>query len=240
MPTHFLNSCTARYYVPTLIFLLFLLIIFGISSLAVNVSSAETLEAGVKPGDWIEYELNWTLPPREPPYPLKIRREILAVNGSTLKVKIVQEMSDGSVENSTRKGDFIEGTGAAALIFIPPGLQSGDFVSIEGFGVVLINGTDQRTYLNTERTVLWSDFSEIGFDILVFWDRETGVALEMHTDSLTRAGVTTIVASNLWNSESGDDGDDNYNLLGLGTVLLIIAIVSVALLLRRRHISSSK
>jgi hypothetical protein len=213
------------------------LLLFVVPSLDVCVASAESPKAGVELGDWIEYELNWTTPPA-PPYPLKIRREILGVNGSLLKLRTIQEKSDGSVTNKTETGDFINGTGAAAMVFIPPGLKPGDSVRIEGFGVVIINGTDKKTYLAKEHDVLWADFFEKGFDILVFWDKETGVALEIHISGGYREGVTKIADSNLWGSGAADDA--NYDFFGLLTLLLIITVISVGLLLWRRSVSSKR
>jgi hypothetical protein len=238
MSSGFLGSGLERQYILGIITLLVVSLFFSVLSLKVDVSLAESFQIGVKPGDWIEYDLNWTDPPGSP-YSVWIRDEVLDVNGSIITIERLQKMDDGSLKNRTETGDIVEGTGAAAAVFIPAGLRPGDLVSIEGFGLVSINGTEQRTYLGREHTVLWSDFLSKGFDLLIYWDRDKGVALEMHTQHITRNGVTKIADSNMWDSGSVDGGDDDY-FLWLGILMPIILIIVIALFLVRRNMSSKR
>lgn len=236
MLSHFFKSLVEKYSVLTIIALMFTLPFVRILCLDANAISEGKCKVGVKRGDWIEYEIKWANPPL-PPYSVWVRREILDVEGTIITVNITRKMFNESVINETKEGDVANGTGAADVMFIPSNLKPGDLVNIEAFGPVSINGTTQRTYLGTERTVLWANFSSTGFDILIFWDKEKGVALEIHHSRVAAQGTTKVIDTNLWASGSLDD---NNNFLGLGTLVLIIIILLIAFVIRKRYMSSKR
>jgi len=230
---HVVDRFVEKYSLLALIALMFTLSFVKLLCLDVDAVAAEEYEIGVKLGDWIEYEINWISPPPWA-YPVRIRREILGVEGTIITVTITQEMSNGTITNETREGDVAKGTGASAMIFIPANLEVGDWVHIEGFDDVSITGEHTRVYLGIERTVLYANFSSKGFDVLIFWDREKGIALEIHSSS-TYTSTAKVIETNLWSSESSD----NHYLLGFGTLVLII-IISAALIMRNRHMRSKR
>jgi hypothetical protein len=222
-----------KYSLLTLIALMFTLSFVKILCLDVDAFSAGEYEIGIKPGDWIEYGLIWTVPPSWP-HPVLIRREILDVEGTIITVRIVQELSNGTVTDTTEEGDVATGTGASAMIFIPANLRTGDLVYIQGFDDVTIAGGTVREYLGVERAVLYAEFSSHGFDIIIFWDKEKGTALEIYSSG-TYTSTAKVIETNLWSSESFD----NHYLLGFGTLVLII-IISAALIMRNRHMRSKR
>ena len=220
------NRLDEKYFLLHLFALILTLFLLTTLSPYAYVISALGFEIGVKPGDSIEYEINWIIPPSYAgPYPVWIRREITDLDGATVTMIITQEMSNGSVSEKTEEGNIESGTGAAAMIFIPANLEVGDQVSIQGFDDVRIIGESRRVYLEIERVVLFANFSDMGFDISIFWDKEKGTALEITTSHSTLGVKTTkIAATNLWSSESLDD-----NLVGFETSVFIV--FSIAMLL---------
>jgi len=230
---HILNRSEEKYSLLALIALMFTLSFAKTLCLDVGALTAREYKTGVKPGDWIEYEINWTSPPSWA-YPARTRREILDVEGTIITVTTTQELSNGTVTKETKEGDVAKGTGASAMIFIPANLEVGDWINIEGFDDVSITGENTQVYLGIERTVLYANFSSKGFDILIFWDKEKGTALEIHSSSIYTSTVK-VIKTNLWGSESFDN---NY-LLGFGTLVLII-IISAALIMRNRHMRSKR
>ena len=193
---------------------------------------AQDYKVGVESGDWIEYDLNWTRPPPNQ-YPIRIKRKVLTVDGPTITVEVMQELSDGTIEIDNRTGNIINGNGTAAMVFIPSDSKPGDIIFIEGFDPVRINGSDQRSYLGTYRTVLWAQFYSKGFDVLIFWDKETGVALEIFHEASFTMGITQVIGTNLWTHDS--QSENNY--LGL-IVLTLIIIFMIAFAVK--HIYSKK
>jgi len=235
MLSHFLKSLVEKYSALIIITLMFTLPFFRILCLDANAISEGKYKVGVNRDDWIEYEINWTILPSWDP--VWIRREILDVEGFIITVNITQKLSNGTVVSEVKKGDIEKGTNASAMIFIPANLELGDLVYIEGFDPVRINGTTQKTYLGIERTVLWANFSSRDISILIFWDKEKGVALEIHHSRVAAQGTVKVIDTNLWSSESFSD---DSNFLGLGTLVLIIIIVLVVFVVRKRHVSSKR
>jgi len=240
----FFDSLVKRYSVLVIVLLMSIFAIFGIFRLGVTVVLAEDYEVGVESGDWIEYELNWSVLPSED-YTVWVRREVLDVEDTVVTVNTTHRWSNGTVTSEVKEGDIVEGT-AAPMIFIPSNLNPGDSVNIEGFEAELIDGIVQRTYLGIERTVLWADFSQKGFNIRIFWDKEKGVALEIHhsriaSEVVTAQGITKVVETNILDSGSSDrDSGNNYGFLGIVTFIVIMLIVFVAFLVRRRRVSSKR
>ena len=221
-----LNRLEEKYFLSHLFALaLTLFFLTTICSHAYTISALE-FEIGVKPGDWIEYQIDWIVPPSyAESYPIRTKREITDLDGATVTMIITLEMSNGSVSEKTEEGNIESGTGAAAMIFIPANLEAGDQVSIQGFDDVRIISESRGVYLEIERVVLFANFSDMGFDISIFWDKEKGTALEI-TSSHSTLGVKTtkIAATNLLSFEPSDD-----NPVGFET--LVFMVFSIAMLL---------
>jgi len=222
-----LNRLEEKYFLLHLFALgLTLFFLTTLCSHAYTISALE-FEIAVKPGDWIEYQIDWIVPPYAESYPIRTRREITDLDGATVTMIITLEMSNGSVSEKTEEGNIESGTGAAAMIFIPANLEAGDQVSIQGFDDVRIISESRGVYLEIERAVLFANFSDMGFDISIFWDKEKGTALEI-TSSHSTLGVKTtkIAATNLWSSERLDD-----NPVGFETLVFIVFFIAMLLTL---------
>lgn len=230
------NRLVEKYVLLTIIALMFTLSFVKIHHLDVNAFSAEECEVGVKPGDWVEYEIDWISPPPSP-YPVWIRREILDVNSSVITVNITQQMADGAFTDETKLGDVANGTGASTMVFIPANLNPGDLVHMQGFDDVIITGETSKVYLGVERKVIYANFSSMGFDILIFWDKEKGVALEVYSIRTNGAqGITKVIKANLWKPESFDGNPLDFRIL----VLAIIIISLGAFIVLKRYVGSKR
>jgi hypothetical protein len=230
------NRLVEKYGLLTIIALMFTLSFVKIHHLDVDAFSAEECEVGVKPGDWAEYEIDWISPPPSP-YPVWVRREILDVNSSVITVNITQQMSDGAFTDGTESGDVANGTGASTMVFIPANLNPGDLVHMQGFDDVIITGETSKVYLGVERRVLYANFSSMGFDILIFWDKEKGVALEVYsirTDG--PQGITKVIKANLWKPKSFDGNPLDFRIL----ILAIIIISLGAFIVLKRYVGSKR
>jgi hypothetical protein len=133
--------------------------------------------AGVKPGEWVEYKIEWEDCPYSV-YQTRVRREIVDSSDSIINVSITTWWSNGTVSKETRTGDVSDGSGSSAMIFIPANLTIGDAVYIEGFDPTEIKGEEEREYLGFRRKVVYSEFTSRGFYVFIYWDKVKGVALE--------------------------------------------------------------
>lgn len=207
----------------------FLLILFSQSVLS------QQRVAGVKPGQYVVYSLEWERPPFEG-YPIEVRREILEVEGPNVRVRIVTRYSNGSVSEDEKTGDVSEGTGGAALIFIPANLSKGDVFGIRGLNDTIIILDEMDLWferLGVSRRVVYSSFTtKGGYDIKAYWDKVKGVALEINYSHDTW-GNNRIVAveTNMFTSSTNNQKSSNW---GFYFALATVIIVLFALLLRRR------
>jgi len=189
--------------------------------------------AGVRPGEWIEYSLEWEQPPYED-YPIKVRREILEVSGSSIRVKITTWLSNGTVSEDTKMGDVSEGTGGAALMFIPANLTIGDEVRIQGLNDTKIQDEIDRKYLGVIRKVVYSRFTAKGYDIKAYWDKIKGAALEiLYNHSSLGNNRIIVIDTNMFSTIPGND-KKNLNL-GFYFALATTTVVLFSFMLVRKR-----
>ena len=73
-----------------------LLEILSLLSLLSNLCIGANYSVGVKPGDWIEHEFSYSgVPPS--PYIVWVRRELLEVNGTWVRLNYTEVYSDGKI-----------------------------------------------------------------------------------------------------------------------------------------------
>lgn len=222
MSRHF-DSMPKKVFTLTFIILMFMPLFVGVLCLDVNALSTNDPQVGVKVGDWIEYDINWTTTPAYA-YPVATRREILDVKGTVLTINTTYELSTGTFTSNVTDGDVVNGSGSCALVFIPANLGVGDIVYIQGFEDVTkrIDSETTRTYLGVARTVIHAEFVSHGVDISIYWDKETGVALEINAVG-TYSSISVIRGTNMWSSNGGST--DGLRVLIFS--IIMISLVSV-------------
>lgn len=220
-------------FVLTIIILVFTLLFVNILCLNANIISANAYETGVKIGDWIEYEVNYTEPPPTA-YPLYTRREILDVKGTVLTINTTYAMSDETFSSNTADGDVANGSGPCAMVFIPANLGVGDFVYIQGFEDVQIRISDETTrmYLGVTRTVIYAEFTSHGFDLAIYWDKQKGTALEIYGAG-TYTSISQVIRTNMWSS-------GGVPTMGLEAWIFLIIMISLASILTYGYIHSQR
>ena len=197
-----------------------MVLIFNLISVTETVLPSNNIQLKIKPGYWIEYEIVWLSSPPWP-YPVWVRREILTVDGTRIKVNITQQLSNGTIRYDTKEGDVSRGTGSAALIFVRPNLKVGDVVFVEEFGNFTIRDEFIQNYLGFDRTVVVAAESIKDMNIIVYWDKEMGVALEIY-NSNSFTIMTKVIKTNLFTSTTLSLYDYFIILLSVSFVLWVI------------------
>lgn len=190
---------------------------FGFVSAQVSV--------GVQQGDWIEYSVIYTgSPPSH--YPKWIRIEVTDIQETIIFTDLTVERLDGTSE--TNSGTYDLEIGVFNLLLIPAGLEVGDEFYHEDFGEIAINGTEEYTYTDAKRTVVYATVEQAS----IHWDKATGILLQgnQSTDDFTQKLL--VDKTNMWQLQSfGLDSALLYILIV--AILVLIAVVAV-LLFRRR------
>jgi len=205
------------------------LVLFSQFSLAYVLSSGTV---GVSPREWIEYSIEWKPPGyyvvgEEPPN--KVRREILEIQGSIVRVNITAWYPNGTVSNDVKTGDVVNGTGGVALMIIPANLKEGDIIRIQGLSETdspKILGEMEREYLGTIRKVVYSQFIAFGYNITAYWDKLKGVALELKYEHSSKGSSRIVVsATNMFPTSNKSINFGSYFALALTVIALSVFII---------------
>ncbi|MGD6933924.1 MAG: hypothetical protein ACQCN5_06955 [Candidatus Bathyarchaeia archaeon] len=196
----------------------------------VCVSTAQPT-AGVKAGDWIEYEVTFTGTPSPDHSITFARMEILDVSGPMIYVNIISTYANGTQE--TTKSTLNLQTGQLIDDFIiPPNLKTGDSFYDSRAGNITISNTEQRTYAGAERTVV----SATNLGNTYIWDQQTGVSVEGTSSGEDYTMHSLATATNMWESASLDPV-----IVYTFIIIVIIIVVASAFLLytRKRNTSTT-
>jgi hypothetical protein len=195
-----------------------------VSMIFLAVASAEVV-VGVKPGDWIEYNVTFT-----GNVPLQhdvtwCRIEVTAVEEKNVYADITSRYADGGNEtvSSTVKLD----TGHIGEAFIiPANSDKGDtFSSYEG--TITISGVEETSCACAARSVVYANTSETTF----YWDRSTGFLVEANSSSSEFTMFTKAEETNIWQPQIF--GLDQTVFIAL-MVLVIVVVLALAIFLIRK------
>jgi hypothetical protein len=103
---------------------------------------------------------------------------VTQIDSDVITFDAASEMKDGSQQFQVLQVNPQEGKGLAKYLAIRAGLSIGDNAYDDPESVT-ITGTDIRTYDGIEREVVLADLSSSGDILTIFWDRATGVLVEM-------------------------------------------------------------
>ena len=233
---------------------------FGTLSMAIIVVSVSIIagftlvyaepSAGVKEGDWIEYEISMTGTGSMPPtHDVRwFRIEVLQVKGSAFSVNLIARYANGTVGSAIWKFNFTEGN-VGGWIIIPSNLGTGetfyDYSIHTGIPInVTIEDQEQKKVLDATRTVTY------GHDSLRHkeWDKATGVFIkttEVYKNVTSKTGwyiedltvTVKAIATNMWSPELivGIDPTVFYAVFTVVIVLATLIMSSVVVFARRKR-----
>jgi hypothetical protein len=211
-----------------------LIVLIAILSATITATGAVTV--GVKPGDWIEYQVTFTGTPPDPSHSITAARmEVMAVQGDVINVTIVSTYPDGTqaTTNSTLNldtGELIDN------FIIPAGLASGsEFSSTMGnMGKMMIGGDKQGSYCGATRTVVTATSGNNTYT----WDQATGVSVEGTTTEPTYTMHSLATSTNMWSSQTSLSGSPDmtivYAIVVVVVVIVLVAVVAVLAFRRRK------
>ena len=220
-------------------------------SIIASPALAHETSAGVKEGDWIEYNISVTGTGTPPPtHDVRwMRIEVLPVHGSAFNVNLTAKYANGTIGSAVWKFNFTEGN-VEGWIIIPSNLGSGDtFYDSSPHTKKPVNITiqrqEQKTLLGATRTVTYGNDSFRHKE----WDKATGVfvgASEVYKNVTNRDGwyidnltvTVEAVATNMWSPElvPGLDQTVFFALVAASAVLAVSTVCSLIVVTRRKRL----
>jgi len=172
----------------------------GNYSITASFVVVETGNVGIKAGDWIKLAYNTTGWPAGQPYPEWLKLEFLSLNGTIADVRATVHISNGSEQSDSGPVDVASGSQVPGLagILISANRTAGDSVYIVGYGNVAIEGEATRSYGGADRTVVSAGFSQNETQVTYYWDKLTGVIVEISSSSPGISGTVKATETNMW------------------------------------------
>jgi len=175
------------------------------------VASAEIV-VGVKPGDWIEYNVTVTGNVPEEHNVTWARIEVIAVEGKTIDIKVTSRYSDGREETATSTLNLETGQIGDDFI-IPANLDNGDTFLEQYEGTITISGVEEKTYMGANRKVVYATTSQTMF----YWDQSTGFLVEATSFYTDFTMITKAEKTNMWQTQ----------IFGIDPIIFIVPIIAV-------------
>ncbi len=174
----------------------------GNYSIMANFAGVGAGAVGIKAGDWIKLTYNTTGWPAGQPHPEWLKLEFLSINGTIANVQATVHISNGSEQSDSGPVDVVSGSDVPGLagIAISANRTAGDSVYIVGYGNVAIEGEATRAYAGADRTVVHAGFSQNETQVTYYWDRLTGVLVEISSSSPGISGTVKATETNMWGS----------------------------------------
>ena len=204
------------------------LIVLFLSADAMVASGAVSM--GVKEGDWIEYEVAFTGDSSFGHDVVWARLDVAAVQGNAFTVNITTKSSSGELTKETYSFDLETGELGDDFI-IPANLNKGDTFFNKNQGNITITGSERKTLLGAERTVLTASVAESTYH----WDKVTGVTVEANSTYSTYTIATKAIATNMWQPEILGLEPAAFVLVTVAAFAVVAALVFTVLSRRRRH-----
>jgi hypothetical protein len=183
----------------TFICVLVLASIISVSVLASTTLASDKISAGVKKGDWIEYNISITGPPLDPIRNLTwYRNDILDVNGAAFEANMTALTVNGTYSSSVWHFNLTEGQ-VQGWEIIPPNLDVGDtFFDSAKSANITVEGEEQKIVAGATRNVTrGNDPGKLYKE----WDKATGVYVNSVEHTKNYLVLTNATATNMWSPE---------------------------------------
>jgi hypothetical protein len=193
-----------------------------------SLASAD-LSVGVKSGDWIEYNVNYTGAPSQGHDVTWARMTVIGVQDTNISVSIISRYSNGYNETTNSTLNLLTGHLIDDFI-VPANLNVGDAFRDENLGNVTIRSVEQHTYAGALRTVVSASESNNTY----VWDQATGVSVEGTAQGSDYSIHTVVSATNMWLPTQGFDFTPLFLVAAVLLIVIIAAVAFVARYLRKR------
>ena len=186
---------------------------------------------GIKSGDWVKYAVTSTgNPPDVYAFNVTwIKIEFVNVTGTNLTFLGTLQLQNGTEINETGTLDM---TTANSFLLIPANSEIGDTIHL-GASSTVIAGETTRSYAGASRMILNASVSEQEGNITYFFDKQTGVAVEIYSNYSDYTISLVLTETNLWSG--GFLGLEWWAWVTITVVAAIIVVVIILVLRRRRH-----
>jgi hypothetical protein len=190
---------------------------------------ARDYAVGVEAGDWVRYDFKTTGPGLETPALAWTKLEVLSVVERNVTLRLTSQGQNGTETNQTITFDLAASGPGGYLWIVPANLTVGDSISLNG-GLRNMTIETTRMCAGANRTVIGTAFWEGPNMYSYYFDKQTGVAVDILKLSGGRTMDTVAEDTNIWNSAFSVS-----DVLFLMMIVAIIVVVTVVIVVFRRR-----
>ncbi len=199
--------------------------------LVASATVSASVSAGVKPGDWIEYDVVYSgNAPEGHNYPW-YRMEVVTVEGPVIVVRIMSRDANGVMHGNSTYTLNLETGHLIDEFIIPANLNVGDTFFDETYGNVTISGVQERIVAGAKRTIIQGEVPSNTY----YWDQATGVTVEGHASyqDIDFTMDTIIRETNMWQPQQQFILDSTvvYTLIA---AIVVVGITATLVVVRRK------
>lgn len=209
-------------------------VVFTIATLALLLGATPTvasaaISAGVKQGDWIEYQVTVS-GTTDPAHNVTwARMEVASIQGKNVNLAIETRFADGTLLNESVTLNLEAGQLGDDFI-IPANLNSGDTFFDKNQGNITISAVEERTYAGATRTVVSGTTAQT----LYYWDRPTGVLVE-GISTFTNFTLHTIVnKTDMWQAQVFGLESTVFYAVVIGVAVIVVVVVAFFLMRKKK------
>ena len=196
-------------------------------SITASFIGVEAAQVGIKAGDWIKFEYTFIGWPDDQSYPEWLKLEFMSIEGTIVNVRFTQRLSDGTEQSDTASIDIVYDIEVPQIsgIVIPADQTIGDSVYIAGYGNVTIENEATKTCAGANRTVVSTSFWPTEAEVTYYWDKLTGVIVELSSTSPDFTATAKATATNMWETTTIGMPWWPWIIVGVVAVGLVILFV---------------
>lgn len=162
-------------------------ILLGVGNVLAEIS------VGVKKGDWIEYQVDYTGNPAGGHDLTWARMELENIQEKSISLEIIVEYSNRTLETMTITLNLETGQLGDDFI-IPANLKRGYMFFDKNLGNITISSVEERSYAGATRTVVHAKTPETDY----YWDQGTGFLVEGNSKYPDYTMNTIVYKTNIW------------------------------------------
>jgi hypothetical protein len=187
------------------------------------------VSVGVKVGDWVEYDVEFTGDASFGHDAVWARIDVVAVDGAAIFLNISTRSTDGLVHSDEYTFNLELGDLGDAFI-IPAGLGVGEVFHDKSQGNVAITQAETRVAAGAERNIITTSNNVTAYQ----WDSATGVLVKAYSAYPSYTIATEISATNLWQPQASGQGQAPFYALSAAVVAVGVGVLIGVLFLHKR------
>lgn len=200
-------------------------------AMTASVATGNSL-VGIESGGWVKYSVTVSNLSAGSVVPSWVKIDFLNVQGTNITEVFTLHYTNGTEFNETETSDLTVGGAVLPGFLIPANSNVGDLVNLAPTVNTTITNESTKTYLGASRTVISANLTQYGNAMTFYWDKPTGVMMELSMISGTQNALFIASETNIW---AAGPLTTNWLFWTIIIIAFLATIVATAFIMRERR-----